>query len=128
MSVPRGPKAKVSEDALPWRPRGSESERFAQFCRKFLKVTSGHGVGKPLIIRPWQQDLVASVLDANPVPRLAGWMMPRGQGKSSLLAALSVYKLFTSDEVARLSVVPVPRIRRRSCSASRVLTWRPHRS
>lgn len=97
MGVARGPKAKVDDSPLPWRPKGSESERFAQFCKRFLKVPSGHGVGKPLIIRDWQRDLVASVLDADPVPRLAGWMMPRGSGKSSLVAALCVFKMFTSE-------------------------------
>ena len=91
-----GPKAAVDDSALPWRPRGSESERFAQFCRRFLVVQHGFGAGKPLKIRDWQRELVASVLDADPVPRLAGWLIARGNGKSSLLAALSVYKMFTS--------------------------------
>ncbi|OYN79987.1 terminase large subunit domain-containing protein [Mycolicibacterium sphagni] len=96
MPVSRGPKAKVSVEPLPWRPRGSESERFVQFCRKFLIVPNGHGAGKPLVIREWQRELVASVLD-DPVPRVAGWLIARGNGKSSLAAALAVYKLFTSD-------------------------------
>jgi len=59
-------------------------------------VQHGYGAGKPLIIRDWQRELVASILDADPVPRLAGWLIARGNGKTSLLAALSVYKLFTS--------------------------------
>jgi phage terminase large subunit-like protein len=98
MSLARGPKAKVSEEPLPWDPMGSESQRFEQFCKQFLTVPSGHGVGEPLIIRDWQCELVASVLDAEPMPpRLAAWMMPRGSGKSSLLGALAVYKMFTSE-------------------------------
>lgn len=99
MTLNRGPKAKVDDSPLPWRPRGSESARFTQFCKRFLRVPSGYGVGKPLAIRPWQQELVASVLDAEPIPpRLAAWMMPRGQGKSSLLAALCIYKMFASEQ------------------------------
>jgi phage terminase large subunit-like protein len=97
VAVQRGPKAKVDESALPWRPRGSESERFVQFCKRFLKVQHGHGAGKELRIRDWQRGLVASVLDSDPAPRLAGWLIARGNGKTSLLAALSVYKMFTSD-------------------------------
>lgn len=92
-----GRKGAVDDSRLPWRPRGSESARFVQFCKRFLTVQHGHGAGKPLIIRDWQRELVASVLDADPVPRLAGWLIARGNGKSSLLAALSVYKMFTSD-------------------------------
>jgi phage terminase large subunit-like protein len=92
-----GPKKVVDSSPLSWRPRGSESQRFAQFCRKFLTVQHGHGAGKALVIREWQRELVASVLDADPVPRLAGWLIARGNGKSSLLAALSVYKMFTSS-------------------------------
>lgn len=94
--VSKGPKAKADDSALSWRPHGSESSRFVQFCKRFLKVQHGFGAGSPLVIRDWQRDLVASVLDADPVPRLAGWMIARGNGKSSLLAALSVYKMFTS--------------------------------
>lgn len=96
MALSPGVKKKVSEEPLPWRPRGSESERFVQFCKRFLKVQHGFGAGKPMVIRPWQRDLVASILDADPVPRLAGWMIARGNGKSSLLAALCVYKMMTS--------------------------------
>lgn len=93
----RGPKAQVNESRLPWRPRGTESERFSQFCKRFLTVQHGHGAGEALIIRDWQRELVASVLDADPVPRLAGWLIARGNGKTGLLAALSVFKMFTSD-------------------------------
>jgi phage terminase large subunit-like protein len=96
VTLARGPKAKVSTQPLPWRPRGAESARFAQFCKRFLTVQHGHGAGDALIIRDWQRELVASILDADPVPRLAGWLIARGNGKSSLLAALSVYKMFTS--------------------------------
>ena len=45
------------------------------------------------MLRDWQVDLVASVLDPTPRPRSAGWMMPRGQGKSTLVAALGLFEL-----------------------------------
>ncbi|ORA20041.1 terminase large subunit domain-containing protein [Mycobacterium arosiense] len=85
----------VDSSPLPWRPRGKESERFAQFCKRFLKVPDGHHKGKPVDLRDWQIELVASVMDAKPRPRLAGWMIGRGNGKSSLLACWAVYELFT---------------------------------
>ena len=55
-----GPKPAVDPSELPWRPvRGPESESFADFCTRFLRL----GGGKPLILRDWQRDLVASVWD-----------------------------------------------------------------
>ncbi len=59
MPVQRGPKAKVDDSALPWRPRNSQSQRFAQFCKRFLKVGKGDDL-KPFVLRPWQLDLVAT--------------------------------------------------------------------
>ena len=60
------------------------------FCRQYIIVPKGHGAGKPLRLRRWQVDLVASAQDATPPPWLAGWMLPRGSGKSSLNAALGL--------------------------------------
>lgn len=85
-----GPKAAVDESRLPFRPGSVGAVRFGKFCASFLLPPKGAGARKPMRLRPWQLDLVGSVLDADPRPRLAGWMMPRGQGKSTLVAARSV--------------------------------------
>ena len=90
-----GPKAAVDASALPFRPRSVGSARFEAFCEKFVRVPKGTGALSPLKLRTWQRDLVGSVLDADPRPRTAGWMMPRGQGKSTLVAALGLYEMFT---------------------------------
>ncbi len=102
-----GPKAAVDDSPLPWGPRSTGSARFSAFCEKFVKVPKGVGARSPLRLRDWQRDLVGSVLDADPRPRTAGWMLPRGQGKSSLVAALGVYELFTGGEGAVVCVVAV---------------------
>jgi phage terminase large subunit-like protein len=102
-----GPKAAVDETPLPWRPRSTGSARFAAFCDKFVKVPKGTGARSALKLRAWQRDLVGSVLDADPRPRTAGWMLPRGQGKSSLVAAWGLYELFTGGEGATVCVVAV---------------------
>ncbi|WP_133055410.1 hypothetical protein [Mycolicibacterium elephantis] len=60
-----------------------------------------------LEIRDWQRDLVASVWDADPMPRIAGWCLPRGQGKSTLCAAIAVWVLMTGGEAASVDVVAV---------------------
>lgn len=58
-------------------------------------------------LRDWQLELVSSVLDASPRPRTAGWMMPRGQGKSTLVAALGLYDLMLGEEGASVVVAAV---------------------
>ncbi|MDN4518147.1 terminase large subunit [Mycolicibacterium austroafricanum] len=102
-----GPKAAVDDSPLPWRPRSTGSARFAKFCERFVKVPKGTGALTPLRLRDWQRDLVGSVLDADPQPRTAGWMLPRGSGKSSLMAAWGIYELFTGGEGATVCVVAV---------------------
>ena len=102
-----GPKAKVDATALPFRPRKHGAARFAAFAQKFIRVPKGTGALKPLKLRPWQLDLVASVEDADPMPRTAGWMLPRGQGKSTLVAAYGLYRFFTDGEGAVVCVVAV---------------------
>lgn len=102
-----GPKASVDPSGLPWRPRSVGSARFARFCERYVKVPKGTGARSPLRLRPWQRDLVGSVLDIDPQPRTAGWMLPRGQGKSSLVGAWGLYELFTGGEGATVCVVAV---------------------
>jgi phage terminase large subunit-like protein len=40
-----------------------------------------------------------------PRPRLAGWMLPRGQGNTSLVAVLALYELFAGEDGAQVVVV-----------------------
>lgn len=99
-----GPKAAVSPEPLPWSPRVKGSARFAKFTSTFVVTPKGTGARSPMRLRPWQIELVGSVLDADPRPRTAGWMLPRGQGKSTLVAALGLYDLFEGEEGASVVV------------------------
>ena len=99
-----GPKASVDGSPLPFRPRSTGAAQFGKFCERFVQTPKGTGARSPMKLRPWQLDLVGSVLDADPRPRLAGWMMPRGQGKSTLVAALGLYDLMLGDEAASVVV------------------------
>src|SRR5699024_1462720 len=99
-AVKAGPKAAPDPTRLPWRPRSTGAARFATFCSKYIVVPKGTGARKHLRLRAWQTELVASVLDPDPPPRSAGWMMPRGQGKSTLVAALGLYDLLEGQEGA----------------------------
>lgn len=102
-----GPKAAVDPSPIPFRTKAIGSQRFSAFCAKFIKVPKGTGALTPLKLRDWQRDLVGSVLDAEIQPRLAGWMMPRGQGKSTLMAAMGLYELYEGGEGATICVVAV---------------------
>lgn len=105
--MPAGPKSAVDASPLPWRPRYAGSARFQSFCRRFILVPKGTGARSPLALRDWQRDLVGSVLDAVTQPRIAGWCLPRGQGKSTLVAALGLYELMTGGEGATVIVAAV---------------------
>ncbi|BAX92044.1 terminase large subunit domain-containing protein [Mycobacterium shigaense] len=102
-----GPKGSVDDSMLPWRPRSSGSARFAAFCERYIRVPKGKGARKPLKLRQWQRELAGSVLDADPQPRIAGWCLPRGQGKSTLVAALGLYELMLGGEGATVVVAAV---------------------
>lgn len=97
MALASGPKKRVSEEPLPAVNGSTPSDQFVAFCARYIKVRNGFGAGEPLRIRDWQKALVASILDCNPPARLGCWLLARANGKTSLLAALSVFKLFTSD-------------------------------
>jgi phage terminase large subunit-like protein len=100
-----GPKGPVDPSRLPFASPKAGAARFEAFCRRYLTVPRGHGARHRLRLRPWQVELVASVLDATPRPRLAGWMLPRGNGKTSLVAALGLYELFCGPEGATVVIV-----------------------
>ncbi len=99
-----GPKAAVDPTALPLRTRAKGAARLGKFCEQFIVSPSGTGARKPMRLRPWQLALVGSVWDADPRPRLAGWMLPRGQGKSTLVAAIGLYDLLLGQEGAQIVV------------------------
>lgn len=103
----RGPKSvdDVDLSPLPFKGRGRESQRFAQFCKAYLTVLDPKRKRVPLVLRDWQRDLVASVWDVDPAPATATWVMPRGQAKSTLVAAMCVYRLFTAGEDAQIDCI-----------------------
>ncbi|WP_338856630.1 terminase large subunit [Gordonia hongkongensis] len=91
---------------LPFRPRSEvESERFLRFCEKFLRVPKGTGAKTVFRPRDWQMEIVSDVLDSR--ARTVGIMLPRGQGKTTLNAAIALYVFFTWGEAANVVCVAV---------------------
>src|ERR687897_1973521 len=100
-----GPKTAVDGSPLPLRGSRRRELAVARFATDYIRVPRGHGVRKPLRLRPWQRSLIASTWDQRPRPRLAGWMLPRGQGKTSLTAVLALYELLAGADGAQVVVV-----------------------
>jgi hypothetical protein len=103
--VKAGPKTAVDGSSLPLRGSRRRELAVSRFATDYIRVPRGHGARKPLRLRPWQRSLIASTWDRRPRPRLAGWMLPRGQGKSSLTAVLALYELLAGAEGAQVVVV-----------------------
>jgi phage terminase large subunit-like protein len=103
--VRAGPKASVDGSKLPLRGSARRELAVTRFASTYVRVPRGHGARKPLWLRPWQRDLIAATWDGRPRPRLAGWMLPRGQGKTSLTAVLALYELLCGVEGAQVVVV-----------------------
>lgn len=100
-----GPKSAVTVPPLP--PLGSprsKARRFERFASTYLVTPKGKGGGKPFRLRPWQRELVRGFYGAG--VRQALVSLPRGNGKTSLAAALAVFELF-DDQVFSPNVVCV---------------------
>ena len=99
-----GPKGPRVMDPLPWRPRKRGSEQFVEFARRYLVTPKGAGAKKPIRVRDWQRELVGTLLDDD--RPLVVWCLPRGQGKSTITAALALHHVFMSGiEGARAVIV-----------------------
>lgn len=108
-----GPKTGASSRPLVDRELPSEGgERVCAWVEKFCRVTSGEGARGPLVLEDWQRGLVRSAFDS-PRPRLGLWSFPRGNGKSSLAAALALYGLH-GDGVEGASVCVVAKDERQA--------------
>ncbi|BBY43244.1 terminase TerL endonuclease subunit [Mycolicibacterium celeriflavum] len=78
-----------------WREKDT-AQRAIRFIQTYCRSPKGHGHGKPLKLARFQKDWIAEIL--SPVVRQAVLQCPRGQGKSTLLAALAVWATFDRYE------------------------------
>lgn len=87
---------------------GSRVEHFAWWCETFLTQSVDQFAGLPLILEPWQLEFMGEALATNDedglVPAWASVAMicSRKNGKTSMLAAYALYRLFndqTSPEI-----------------------------
>jgi phage terminase large subunit-like protein len=92
-----GPKAQITADPMDLRRLGTGGARVDKWLRKFVVTPKGTGAHHPFRLRPWQRKLVNG-LYGDPRPRSGLISIPRGNGKTTLAAALGLYALFGDGE------------------------------
>lgn len=99
MAVAGNARSKVQDTSVPpwylWREK-NPAKRAIRFIQTYCRAPKGHGHGKPLKLAPFQQEWIREIL--TPGVRQAILQCPRGQGKSTLLAALAVWGTFDKYE------------------------------
>ncbi len=85
-------------DFTDWPPPGWR--RLERFVREFVRVPKGVGAGEPFELRDWQLELVKGLFPESGRPRTGLVSLPRGNGKTTLAAALALYELFASGTLA----------------------------
>lgn len=122
--------------------RRSEVAHFAEFCREHLIQSEDRWEGEPLELEDWQRQMMGEALSYDEAG-LATWrwvviVAPRKNGKTAIPAALSLYRLLTSegrpeillaapsDTVAGRLFDACARFVRRSPELSKLLRVRDH--
>lgn len=78
------------------------AERAIRFIQTYCRAPKGYGYGQPLRLAPFQQQWIADVL--SPGVRQGVLQCPRGQGKSTKLAALAVWATFDRNDTGEPQV------------------------
>lgn len=98
--ISRGKAGKRLEDRTmgpwtKWGPRLSRWGRAIRFVQTYCTPPKGYGAGRPIKLAPFQKGWLEEVL-ADGVSS-AAMSLPRGNGKSTFLAALAVWACFDED-------------------------------
>lgn len=76
----------------------SGGARCIAFIERFVVTTTGKGALKPMRLMRWQKAIVRALFD-RPRPRQGLVSIARGNGKSTLAAAVALYGLFADPDV-----------------------------
>lgn len=77
----------------------SGGARIVTFIHRYLLTPKGHGAREPMRLRPWQREIVHGLY--RPGVRQGLVAMPRGNGKTTLAAAIALADLFAGGEGGR---------------------------
>lgn len=97
MAVNAGPKSTVTDDPLDF-----EGD-FDAFADRFLRVPKGSDRLKTFRLLPFQREMLDNLFDPE-VSQLVA-VIPRGNGKSGLAAAVALHHLFTRSDAPRVLLV-----------------------
>src|SRR5215211_2532322 len=98
-----GPRPDITAPPLDLSGLGkARATRAVRFCER-LHVPKGKSARSRLRLRPWQREIVRAVLA--PGIRTAVVAIPRGNGKSTLAAALGLWALVDGPEGAEVPIV-----------------------
>ena len=99
-----GRKSVADESPIPWRDDLEGVASLDWFTRTYLLVPRGYGAGAPMWLRPWQLAMCEGLYSDE--VSLAIWVLPRGQGKSGISAAIGLHHLFNPANAGkRIAVV-----------------------
>lgn len=102
--VKAGPKSQADTSPLQWESDKTGVDGLEWFARTYLRVPRGKGAGGPMELRKWQLDMAGTLY--HPETNLAVWVLPRGQGKSGIAAAIALYRLFQPDNIgAQIAII-----------------------
>lgn len=103
-SAKAGPKGQAELSPLPVDDTLTGVDRLAAFMERYIIVPRGQGAGGPMELKPWQRAMARGHYDdAN---ALAVWVLPRGNGKSGIVAAIALERLFRPGHIGtRIAIV-----------------------
>lgn len=81
---------------MDWSPEKSRASRAIEFIETYCRAPKGHGWGEPLRLAPFQRVWLEDVLAGDVTS--AAMSLPRGNGKSTFLAAVGLWALFDADD------------------------------
>ena len=102
--VKAGPKSQADTSPIPWNVELTGADSLMWFAESYLRVPRGKGAGGPMEIRPWQYNMAGTLY--HPQTSLAVWVIPRGNGKSGISAAIALHHIFNPANLgARVAIV-----------------------
>src|SRR5687768_13971374 len=112
----RGPRARPAQRTATkrrrrptWAKKGlTRAEAVLRFCES-LRVTSGMHAGRPLVLRPWQREILEAWYrcdaDGQRIVRTGLLTMGRKNGKTALVSALALAHLVGPEREPRGQVI-----------------------
>jgi len=99
-----GPRPDITAEPLELSDLGTtRASRAITFIENYAIVPSGKGARRRFRLRPWQKRIIRKILAAG--VRTAVVAVPRGNGKSSLAAAVALWALVDGPEGAEVAIV-----------------------